>query len=841
MSVSLPSDDDQSAISYFVNGKWSDWQLMTVENEQDPLLRESNLVMFPEPVGKIRVRRNDDDIELHPIHVSQKPVSHLEAATRTFNGRPRILTRRDWGADESLLVSKETSNRSNNDNESIGDGGAAPSNRVRDCQDAQKNYPQEFKVDRTVTENAAGEKLRWPQQYSKEIKMLVVHHTAQNLESDIRSGEERMRALYQYHTVNRGWGDIGYHYIIDEKGMIYQGRAGGELVVGGHAYCNNIGSIGVALMGNFDLSAPPQSQMDSLQWLLDTLGKQYDIDLEGTIQFHGDNVSPIAMHRELVSTDCPGYYVASVMNQVRLNVATGNVFASIRFPAKSEYTLYIDRSKDRRSRRLGLESSSSAASSATSTPARIDGLFAAAGTELSGRPGEEQLFSMRFVAGDKRVTAGTSIAKVLSVSKIALWQESPVRGFDRVTNAVVLPTDVNAGESATIRFKVQFPSTGGEQRVTLGDVAYTIASTGRRARGPTTPSTYQVYSAPAATYARQQRLENAGNASSVASASASSVSSRRSILIGSVLTPASSSSSSSVSRAPRTSPTPRTTTPLHGAATNLIRIRLSYGLDTVSTAESATIDAGVDAIINQTRTNGSPIALTKRGEECVASQGSEIAAGIVRIDPRGNIQTIKSWKRTLNQFRGIIECRVIDGKLVLINELPLEDYMAGLAEEDDSQPFEKQRAFAIAARSYAAYYLDSSHRKFPGKPYDGSDSPAEFQSYGGYVFEQKNVGWVKSVRDTAGKVIYRNGEVVRAPYFSADDGRTRSPEERGWGNFPHADIFASKPDPWCTGMELRGHGVGMSGCGALGQANEGKSAEQILGYYYPGTSIELLH
>ena len=41
-------------------------------------------------------------------------------------------------------------------------------------------------------------------------------------------------------------------------------------------------------------------------------------------------------------------------------------------------------------------------------------------------------------------------------------------------------------------------------------------------------------------------------------------------------------------------------------------------------------------------------------------------------------------------------------------------------------------------------------------------------------------------------------------------------------------------------MTLRGHGVGMSGCGAEGQANEGKKAEEILDYYYRGTEIKKL-
>jgi peptidoglycan hydrolase-like amidase len=189
------------------------------------------------------------------------------------------------------------------------------------------------------------------------------------------------------------------------------------------------------------------------------------------------------------------------------------------------------------------------------------------------------------------------------------------------------------------------------------------------------------------------------------------------------------------------------------------------------------------------------------------------------------------------QYRGTLECTVIDGRAAIINSISLEDYLAGLAEEPDAEPYEKQRAFAIAARTYAAYYMQEKYRKFPGMPYDGDDSPARFQSYKGITFELKNPRWVKAVRSTTDNVLMIGDALIKPPYFSSDDGRTRSPEEAGWKNFPHAEIFKTKPDPWCKGMPMAGHGVGMSGCGAKGQANEGKTAEQILQYYYPKTTI----
>lgn len=199
-----------------------------------------------------------------------------------------------------------------------------------------------------------------------------------------------------------------------------------------------------------------------------------------------------------------------------------------------------------------------------------------------------------------------------------------------------------------------------------------------------------------------------------------------------------------------------------------------------------------------------------------------------------SVQGVNGFNRT---YKGVIECRVVDGSLALINELSIEDYMAGLAEEPDTEPYEKQRAFAIAARTYAVFYMKPENRKFPGKPYDGSDSPAVFQSYVGVGFTANNPEWLRAVRSTANQILTYKGVIIKPPYFSSDDGRTRNPSEAGWKNFPASEIFQSKDDPWCKGLPMRGHGVGMSGCGALGQAKEGRSAEEILQYYYPGVSL----
>ena len=787
LSVTLPSEGSDAEVSYLTDRGWSEWETLSVENEQDPTLLESNLLMFPAPVTDIRVR--GENVTLNPIRVSQEPPAFGVAATKSV-GKPRILSREAWGADDSLLYRKPSPNEgassSTPDQGDNGDnGGGAVSQRVKDCNEAQLNYPNEFKTSNRQTKDGNGQTLRWPRDYMNDVKLLVVHHTAITSTGDARSGEERMRALYQYHANNRGWGDIGYHYLVDDAGQIYEGKSGGPFVVGGHAYCNNVGTISVAMLGNFDAELPTQQQMKSLQWLLAYLGETYDVPLSGTVKYHGKSMPTIVGHRDLLSTDCPGDNAYAVLGQVRANVASGEVDAAITFPKRSTGT-YTNRTDERRQQRLKDVSSNAQPSF------NKEGISPLGSTSLTGRPGEQALFSMRYQAGSSRVQKGVTIGEVSrSEQGIGLWQEKDGT-FARVASTVVLPVMTPASGSTQLRFKLQFPSTAGEYTMTIGPWTYAIEVSGRRSRATPTGSQFQ-------------RAEQSSSRSTrPVTRSSSSVSSRK----------------------------PATFSSAAAGTSQRIRIKL-----TQQGVLGVLMNNGT---VNGDRTSTTRFALSQSGNNCSTTVGSRtVENAIIRFEVAGGLVTVTDDKGSRN-LRGTVECRVVDGAMILINELPLEEYLWGLAEEPDTEPYEKQRAFAITARTYAAYYMNSATRKFPGKPYDGSDSPADFQYYKGVDFESGHSAWVRAVKETQGLVLTKDGQTIRPPYFSASDGRTRSPSEVGWKTFPFAEIFASKPDPWCEGMQLRGHGVGMSGCGAKAQALEGKTGEEILGYYYPGTRLTKL-
>lgn len=799
-SIRLPQSSVSFRYQYSVSGRWSSWQGYESDGDVGSG-EESELIMVPKGTISLRVEGLDSVSSIHEITVSKDPVKVRVASTVSV-GSPGILSRREWGADETYLfdaphdadTASSESDTSKGDNGIVTAAPGQPDQRVKDCDDAVRKYPDEFKTVSTVRKDAAGRTYRWPLQYSAKVKLLVVHHSALIVKGDPRPAAERVRALYKYHAVSKGWGDIGYNFVVDEDGVVYEGRTGGEGVIGGHAYCNNVGTIGIVLMGNFELESPSQEQAKGLQKLLSDLASRYDIDLSRSVTFHGKTyASPIVGHKDLLSTLCPGYSLYSALSQIIANVRAGNLLASVSFPPP---------------RASSSSSSSAPARVQTAVTGLAEGFSFTGRTSIAINPGGKQRLSFAYTASEAGAYEGKKIAEVrLSSPKIQLLVDDGINWIP-VTKGILLSTDLPSHETANVQLIIVAPVDTGNYWMEIGGQRFEISVTGRRARGGeyinpfsgnplnTVQPTQQAPKTTLTPRIRpQSRLQT-------------------------------SSSSSSLSSTPSSNPNPQ--------SSSLIRIRLSASASpTVRFAQRGTVGSF-------SLSAGTSVSLLSKGGECVALQNGErlTSASILRLSLiDSGALTIDGIAGKNRSYQGTIECRIVAGVLTLINELPLESYMQGLAEEPDSEPYEKQRAFAIAARTYALYYLSSDHRKFPGLPYDGSDDPALFQSYAGVEFTAGNPEWQRAVQSTAGSVLRYGGELIKPPYFSSDDGRTRSPSEAGWSNFPFAEIFSSKSDPWCKGLTLRGHGVGMSGCGAKGQALEGRSAEQILQYYYPGARI----
>jgi hypothetical protein len=93
--------------------------------------------------------------------------------------------------------------------------------------------------------------------YASQARYGVLHHTAGTNTYTAAQAPGIVRGIYAYHTRSRGWSDIGYNFLVDRFGTIYEGRHGGmtRAVIGAHALGFNTGSIGVSMLGNHDDAA----------------------------------------------------------------------------------------------------------------------------------------------------------------------------------------------------------------------------------------------------------------------------------------------------------------------------------------------------------------------------------------------------------------------------------------------------------------------------------------------------------------------------------------------------------------------------------------------------------
>lgn len=186
-----------------------------------------------------------------------------------------------------------------------------------------------------------------------------------------------------------------------------------------------------------------------------------------------------------------------------------------------------------------------------------------------------------------------------------------------------------------------------------------------------------------------------------------------------------------------------------------------------------------------------------------------------------------------NTFRNVLELRYNTKKnrTWLINELPMEYYLRGLAETSNASPEEFQKALMTAARTYAYYhYANATKHAAEGYHVDAYRD----QVYWGYGQEERNPLITAGVEATRGHVVTYEGQTAITSYFSRSDGRTRNWNEVWGGSVPYAKSVSVPCD---QGKSLWGHGVGMSASGAICMAKEGKTWEEILTYFYTGIEI----
>ena len=164
---------------------------------------------------------------------------------------------------------------------------------------------------------------------------VVVHHTAGTNNYSAGQSASIVRGIYYYHAVTLDWGDIGYNFLIDKYGTVFEGRSGsvaapaGEMSVGAHARGVNTGTMGLSMMGDYSSVSPSEAQLRSVGRMAGWFLKRAGItDANGRAGLHvwtteryqaGSTISMprILGHRDVGYTTCPGNVGYSKLGTIR--------------------------------------------------------------------------------------------------------------------------------------------------------------------------------------------------------------------------------------------------------------------------------------------------------------------------------------------------------------------------------------------------------------------------------------------------------------------------------------------------------------------------------------------
>ena len=191
------------------------------------------------------------------------------------------------------------------------------------------------------------------------VQQLFVHHTAGSNFDD--QPKATMRAIYWYHVVRQGWCDIGYNFVISHDGRIFEGRwarnyspwevhdsesKSGLAVVGAHVDGYNSGSVGISVMGNFETARPSPASRRALAELIAWEVDRHGLKAQGSHVYRNPDTGQtrkmpwVAGHRDADPTSCPGNYLYAALPATRRDatavMGAGKTSTSVTLTASAE-------------------------------------------------------------------------------------------------------------------------------------------------------------------------------------------------------------------------------------------------------------------------------------------------------------------------------------------------------------------------------------------------------------------------------------------------------------------------------------------------------------------------
>lgn len=156
-----------------------------------------------------------------------------------------------------------------------------------------------------------------------EVSGSFVHHTVNANGYTAAEVPSIIRAVYAYHTQGRGWSDIGYNFLVDRFGRVWEGRWGGieRAVIGAHTLGFNEESFAMSAIGNLETAQPSSAMIRAYRrtyaWKLSLHG----VDAGERVQIDGQSFHAVNGHRDAAQTACPGRNLYARLPAIRHQAA----------------------------------------------------------------------------------------------------------------------------------------------------------------------------------------------------------------------------------------------------------------------------------------------------------------------------------------------------------------------------------------------------------------------------------------------------------------------------------------------------------------------------------------
>lgn len=170
--------------------------------------------------------------------------------------------------------------------------------------------------------------------YTKSVKAAFIHHSATGNNYKCSQSASVLRGIYRYHVKSNGWRDLGYNFAVDKCGNIFEGRAGGvtKAVMGAHTLGFNTNTMGIAVLGTFSNSTPPAAAVNAVAKLTAWKLGLFTANPKGkvTLVSGGSNkykkgtkvrLNVISGHRDGFATECPGARLYKKLGTARTSSA----------------------------------------------------------------------------------------------------------------------------------------------------------------------------------------------------------------------------------------------------------------------------------------------------------------------------------------------------------------------------------------------------------------------------------------------------------------------------------------------------------------------------------------